>query len=77
MGRSYRSALNSGDIPKWEEKLREALGLIGDVCASIYECVKDEDQYDNAADDGALRERLIIAASFIESELPKKKEVQE
>jgi hypothetical protein len=50
MGRSSRSALNCGDMPEWEEKLREALGLIGGVCASIYECLKDEDQYDNAAD---------------------------
>ena len=66
MGSSYRDDLNCGHMPEWEAKLRQAIGIIREVS----ECIGSDGQYDNAADDGALREKLWEAMSIIRRELP-------
>ena len=70
MGSSYRQDLNGGSMKEWEHKLREACRLIDEVRDDISDCIGEDGQFDNAADDGALREKLWIARRFIEEELP-------
>lgn len=70
MGSSYRSDLKAGQMPTEEAKLREAVRLIREVARDWWEYVGTDGQYDNAADDGGLIERLGIAADFVEGELP-------
>lgn len=70
MGSSNRSDLRCGGNKDWEGKLRRAAALILEVQLSLSEWMRDEDQYDNAADDGALRTRLILARTLIEDEIP-------
>ena len=72
MGSSYRSDLNGGYMSEWEKPLREACDKISFVISAVYEVLSDTGQFDNAADDGGLIERLSIAKEFIENELPKK-----
>lgn len=74
MGSSWRSDLNSGRMPEWEVDLRKAVALVRSVQCRVYEVIGENGQYDDAADDGGLAERLGIAVGFIEGELPKKKE---
>ena len=71
MGSSYRSDLRNGHMTKWEEKLRLSVKLIEEVQDEIYETIGSDGQFDNAADDGALSEKLGIAKQFILDELPK------
>lgn len=71
MGSSYRQDLNSGYMGIWETPLREAIDKIRFVITAIYESIGDDGQFDNAADDGGLAEKLSIAVRFIEEELPK------
>ncbi len=73
MGSSYRSDLNGGQMKEWEGKLRQAVALVREVENEVYETIGSDGQYDNAADDGGLVERLGIAIQFIEGELPKVK----
>lgn len=70
MGSSYRDDLNRGSIPDWEAKLRQSVTLIREVIADIREVIGSDGQFDNAADDGALLERLGIAVDFVLGELP-------
>lgn len=70
MGSSYRDDLNSGNMPEWETKLRNAISLIREVSDGVSECIGSDGQFDNAADDGALREKLLDAMSIIRRELP-------
>lgn len=74
MGSSYRQDLNSGMCPKWEKNLRDACTLIQGVIDDLYEVTGSDGQFDNAADDGALRQQLYLAKRFILEELPKIKE---
>ena len=74
MGGSDRSALYGGRRPRWEAKLRRAMALIEEVREDLWEGLGADGQYDNAADDGALREKLGLAVRFIREELPPKKE---
>lgn len=71
MGSSYRSDLNGGRMREWETKLRRAIVLLQEVKDEIWECVGSDGQFDNAADDGALAEKLGLAQRFISEELPK------
>jgi hypothetical protein len=70
MGSSYRDDLNRGYMPEWETKLRQAITLIQEVSEAVSECVGSDGQFDNAADDGALREKLWGAMAIIRAELP-------
>ena len=70
MGSSYRDDLNSGYMPDWETKLRSAIKLIDEVCEELWECTGSDGQFDNAADDGALRGKLAGAAQILRAELP-------
>lgn len=70
MGSSYRDDLNCGHMPGWEAKLRQAIAIIREVSDEVSECIGSDGQYDNAADDGALREKLWEAMSIIRRELP-------
>lgn len=70
MGCSYRDDLRRGSMREDEAKLRQAIALILEVAAGWSELIGCDGQFDNAADDGAFRERLHIAASLIESQLP-------
>ena len=54
----------------WEQKLRKACALIEDVRNDIWETLGDDGQFDNAADDGGLREMLGLARHLILAELP-------
>lgn len=74
MGSSYRQDLNNGGEKEWQFKLEEAIRLIEEVREDLYECIGSDGQFDNAADDGALREKLGICVRFIEEELPKVKD---
>lgn len=71
MGSSYRSDLNRGHMPGWEYRLRTACKAIASVIDEVQDCIGDETQYDNAAADGALAEKLGLAKRLIEEELPK------
>jgi len=71
MGSSYRSDLNGGRMKSWENELRQACQHIQNVISEVWDCIGSDGQYDNAADDGGLAERLSIAKQFIEDELPK------
>lgn len=71
MSASYRQMLNSGRMPVWAKKIKEAAKLLEEITDEIYADIGDDGQFDNAADDGALAERLFIAKTLIESELPK------
>jgi hypothetical protein len=73
MGSSYRNNLRSGYCKNWESKLRQATNLIREVLDEHSECIGDDGQFDNAADDGGLREMLWLAIRFIEEELPAQK----
>lgn len=70
MGSSYRSELKSGWVKEWEGPLREAIAIIDGVIARVSEVIGDDGQYDNAADDGGLIEKLYLAKRFILEELP-------
>lgn len=70
MGSSYRSDLKRGGMPDWEAPLREAVRLVRIVIGEVWETIGGDGQYDNAADDGGLAERLGIARRLIEGELP-------
>lgn len=70
MGSSYRDDLNSGYMPEWETKLRSAIKLIDEVYEELWECTGSDGQFDNAADDGALRGKLADAAHILRAELP-------
>jgi hypothetical protein len=72
MSASYRTYLNQGHMPEWEEPLRQAVKLIRKVTAEI--SPYDEDQYDNAADTGVLRYKLFLALELIEAELPRRED---
>lgn len=74
MGSSYRGDLNAGRMKDWEEKLCVACNNIEAVCKEIWEGIGGDGQFDNAADDGALQEKLALAKRLIEEELPKKEE---
>jgi hypothetical protein len=73
MGSSYRADLRRGHVPEWEKPLREAVVLIQGVIKDSWDCLQDESQFDNAADDGAMRALLGVAVELIERELPKEK----
>lgn len=77
MGSSYRDDLNRGFMPDWENTLREALRLIGGIADAVGECIGEDGQFDNAADDGALREKLWEAMAIIRAELPMTPEEKE
>lgn len=70
MGSSYASDLRSGRMPEQETKLREAVRLVRGVIDEWFEFMRGEDQFDNAADDGALVAELGQAIRFIEDNLP-------
>lgn len=70
MGSSYRDDLNCGLMPEWETKLRQAIEIIREVSDEVAECIGSDGQYDNAADDGALREKLWEAMGILRRELP-------
>ena len=70
MGSSYRSDLNNGMMPSWENKLKSAIVTIEDIADELGGLIGDDGQFDNAADDGALRERLLDASEIIRRELP-------
>lgn len=70
MGSSYRDDLNNGHMPEWETKLRSAIKLIDEVYEDLWECTGSDGQFDNAADDGALRGKLADAMQIIRGELP-------
>lgn len=74
MGSSYRDYLNRGSMKEWEAKLRQAIVLVEEVRDDLYDNLGSDGQYDNAADDGALGEKLWIAIRFIKEELPKDEE---
>ena len=70
MGSSYRQDLNNGMMPSWEKELRKAVAILSTISADILECIGSDGQFDNAADDGALREKLGLAKRLILEELP-------
>jgi len=57
-------------MPVWELPLRAAAKVIREVVQEAWEAAHDSDQFDNAADDGALASRLALAVELIEKELP-------
>mgnify|MGYP001564777209 CR=1 FL=1 len=71
MGSSYRQDLNNGQAKGLEFSLKEAVRLIEEVREELYRTIGDDGQFDNAADDGRLLERLLIARDLIQDELPK------
>ncbi len=70
MGSSYRTDLNRGDMHNWEADLREAIRIIEHVADQVSDCLGDDGQSDNAADDGALCNLLWQAIKIIKAELP-------
>lgn len=72
MASSYRDDLNRGGMREWQEKLEKAIALVQEVRDAIWECIGSDGQFDNAADDGALSEKLGLAIRFIREELPSK-----
>lgn len=74
MSGSYRDALTSHMMDHWEQPLREALNILQDITAKVWEASHDEDQYDNAADTGALASLLGLACHIIRRELPKEED---
>lgn len=73
MGSSYRSDLKSGGNKEWQEKLERAVQDVHSVIHDIYDACDESNQFDDAADDGALAQKLSIAVELIESELPNKR----
>lgn len=71
VGSSYRSDLNSGRMPEWQAKLESACLLVEGVIDEVYECIGEDGQFDNAAQDGALNEKLRLAVRLIREEYPK------
>jgi len=61
-------------MPEWESKLRQACVLIQAVIDESRDTLEDEDQFDNAADDGAMRAMLDHAKSIVMAELPRKED---
>lgn len=74
MSGSYRQELSDGFAPDWEAELREAVKRIRGVIHEVHDCIGQDGEYDNAADDGQLIGRLVAAVEIIESELPTPKE---
>jgi hypothetical protein len=70
MGSSYSSDLQSGRMPEWEKSLRKAMSLIDSVASSLSECIGDNGQFDDAAEDGALRESLWRAMDILRESIP-------
>ena len=70
MGSSYSSDLRNGRMPEWEKSLRDAVSLIDSVASSVSECIGDDRQFDNAAEDGALRESLWRAMDILREAIP-------
>ncbi|KKK90750.1 hypothetical protein LCGC14_2719920 [marine sediment metagenome] len=70
MGSSHRSDLKNGHMKTWEGKLQQACDLIREVAREVWEYACEGDQFDNSADDGALAEKLKLAARLVEEELP-------
>lgn len=70
MGSSYRSDLMNGRMPDWESQLRQAISLIESVESEVHDCIGDNGQYDDAAEDGELRETLWRAKEAILSVIP-------
>jgi hypothetical protein len=61
-------------MPEWETSLREAISLIDAVADSVSTCIGSDGQFDNAAQDGALRESLWDAANIIRELIPLNKQ---
>lgn len=78
MGSSYRSDLNcgSGNTKDWAEKLSEACLLIEQVRKEVSDCIGSDGQFDNAAEDGALQEKLGLAQMFLMDELGAKQKTE-
>ena len=70
MGSSYRSDLNGGRIRSWELKLRSAVNLIREVTDELSDSIGSDGQFDNAAEDGVLRDILCDVMNTIKDELP-------
>ena len=70
MGSSYRQDLQSGYMKDWEESIKKAIALVGWVEDRVINTIGDDGQYDNAASDGGLAERLSIVIRLLEETLP-------
>jgi hypothetical protein len=70
MGSSYSAELRSGRVPEWEKSLREAMSLIDSVASSLSYRIGDNNQFDDAAEDGALRESLWNAMNLLREAIP-------
>lgn len=70
MGSSYSSDLRNGMMPEWENNLRQAISLISVVSDSVSECIGDNGQFDDAAQDGALLETLQQAIDILRETIP-------
>lgn len=70
MGASDRQMLKGGMWPEMEAELRLIATRLNSCISDIYGGAMEEDQTDNAADTGALAEKLSIARRFILEELP-------
>lgn len=73
MGASDRQMLKGGMWPEMESRLRDVSDRLGGCISEVYDGAMEEDQTDNAADTGALAEKLSIARRFILEELPDRK----
>lgn len=73
MGGSCASGLRSGWWPEVEKPLREVAKQLQAIITEVYGAAYEEDQYDNAAQTGALAGELGIALRIIKEALPEEK----
>ena len=71
MGSSYRTDLRRGSMAEAEAGLRTCVRILGETIAEWQMYIGDDGQYDNAADDGGLIERLEIARDLIADTIPR------
>jgi hypothetical protein len=70
MGSSFSADLRNGLMSEQESMLREAMALIDSVASGVSECIGANDQFDDAAEDGALRESLWRAMDILREAIP-------